>query len=120
MKEIDLYTVQKADLTFDSPFHLTVKRNDFIQALVTYFNVEFTKCHKRLGFSTSPEAAYTHWKQTVFYFDDYLTAKKGEEVYGTFSMSPNAKNNRDLDFKIAIKFKGELSQIDEENTYRMR
>ncbi|KAL7021960.1 hypothetical protein ACKWTF_012086 [Chironomus riparius] len=120
IKEIDLYTVQKEDLTFTSEFHLAIKRNDFIQALVTYFNVEFTKCHKRIGFSTSPEAAYTHWKQTVFYLDDYITAKKGEEIYGTFSMQPNEKNNRDLDFRIKIIFNGELSQMSEENTYRMR
>lgn len=120
VKEIDLYTVQKEDLAFTSEFHLVVKRNDFIQALVTYFNVEFTKCHKRIGFSTSPEAAYTHWKQTVFYLDDYITAKKGEEIYGTFSMQPNEKNNRDLDFRIKVIFNGELSQMSEENAYRMR
>lgn len=120
VKEIDLYTVEKKDLAFSSSFHLTVRRNDFIQALVTYFNVEFSKSHKRLGFSTSPDSQYTHWKQTVFYLDDYITAKKGEEVYGTFSMQPNEKNNRDLDFGIKITFNGELSQISEENTYRMR
>jgi type I protein arginine methyltransferase len=91
VKDIDLYTVKKEDLSFSSDFHLTVKRNDFIQALATYFNVEFTKCHKRLGFSTSPESQYTHWKQTVFYLDDYITAKKGEELYGTFTMHPNEK-----------------------------
>lgn len=120
IKEVDLYTVKKSDLEFSSPFHLVVKRNDFVQALVTYFNIEFTKCHKRLGFSTSPEAAYTHWKQTVFYFDDYMTVKKGEEIYGTFKMKPNERNNRDLDFSIEVTFKGELSQMHEQNHYRMR
>lgn len=120
IKEVDLYTVTKADLDFTSPFHLIVKRNDFVQALVTFFNVEFTKCHKRLGFSTSPESPYTHWKQTVFYFDDYMTVKKGEEVTGTFQMKPNERNNRDLDFMIDVKFKGELSQVAEMNHYRMR
>ena len=120
VKDIDLYTVQKKDLAFSSDFHLTVRRNDFVQALVTFFNVEFTKSHKRLGFSTSPDSPYTHWKQTVFYLDDYITAKKGEEIYGTFSMQPNEKNNRDLDFGILVKFQGELSQMSESNTYRMR
>lgn len=94
--------------------------HDFIQALITYFNVEFTKCHQRLGFSTSPESPYTHWKQTVFYFDEYLTVKKGEEIYGMFKMKPNARNNRDLDFMIDLHFKGELSQVNEKNHYRMR
>lgn len=55
---------------------LQVRRNDFIQALVTFFTVEFSKSHKRLGFSTAPEAPYTHWKQTVFYFDEYMTVSK--------------------------------------------
>ncbi|XP_068153399.1 protein arginine N-methyltransferase 1-B isoform X1 [Drosophila tropicalis] len=120
VKEVDLYTVQKADLNFSSKFNLTIKRNDFVQALVTYFNIEFTKCHKRLGFSTSPDSTYTHWKQTVFYLDDHLTAKKNEEITGTFQMKPNERNNRDLDFVIDISFKGELSDVNESNTYRMR
>lgn len=120
IRELDLYKITQADIPFSSTFHLQVKRNDFIQALVTFFTVEFTKCHKRLGFSTAPESQYTHWKQTVFYLNDDFTAKKGEEVYGTFEMCPNAKNNRDLDFKVDITFNGELSQINESNTYRMR
>merc|ERR1712010_322531 len=91
-----------------------------IQTLVTYFNIEFTKCHKRVGFSTAPEARYTHWKQTVFYLDDYLTCKKGDEVTGVFSMKPNTRNVRDLDFEIKVDFNGELGSVSESNTYRMR
>lgn len=120
LKEVDMYTVKIEDLDFSSPFHLTCNRDDYIQALVTYFNIEFTMCHKRTGFSTAPECRYTHWKQTVFYFDDYMTCKKGEEVKGVFSTKPNAKNPRDLDFNIDISFKGELSEMVETNTYKMR
>ena len=90
------------------------------QALVTFFNIEFTKCHKRVGFSTAPEAPYTHWKQTVFYLEDYITAKKGEEVYGRFRMRPNDRNKRDLDFEIDVEFKGELGDVSEKNKYKMR
>lgn len=43
--------------------------------------------------SSGPESPYTHWKQTVFYLDDYLTVKTGEEIFGTISMKPNVKNN---------------------------
>jgi len=120
LKEVDLYSVQKSDLDFSSPFNLRVARNDYVQALVTFFTIEFTKCHKRLGFSTAPDAAYTHWKQTVFYLNDYLTVKKNEEIYGVFAMKPNARNNRDLDFVIDIDFRGELCEIQEANKYRMR
>jgi protein arginine N-methyltransferase 1 len=56
IKEIDIQTCTKADIPFTSPFHLAIKRNDYMQALVTFFNIEFTQCHKRVGFSTAPEA----------------------------------------------------------------
>uniref|UniRef100_A0A8D9B496 type I protein arginine methyltransferase n=1 Tax=Cacopsylla melanoneura TaxID=428564 RepID=A0A8D9B496_9HEMI len=120
LKEIDLYTITKADLSFTSPFTLQVRRNDYVQALVTFFSVEFSKCHKRIGFSTAPEAHYTHWKQTVFYLNEHLTVKKGEEVQGSFGMQPNPRNNRDLDFNLEVNFKGELCEMSETNDYRMR
>ncbi|XP_054264862.1 protein arginine N-methyltransferase 1-like [Macrosteles quadrilineatus] len=120
LKEVDLYTVTKEDLDFNTQFNLQVRRNDYIQALVTFFTMEFTKCHKRIGFSTAPEQPYTHWKQTVFYLNDYLTVKKNEEIYGSFAMKPNQRNNRDLDFTIEIDFKGELCEVHESNKYRMR
>lgn len=68
----------------------------------------------------NPILTFSLFQQTVFYLDEYITAKKGEEVSGTFSMQPNEKNNRDLDFGIKVTFNGELSNVEEENTYRMR
>uniref|UniRef100_A0A2K5JSG7 Protein arginine N-methyltransferase domain-containing protein n=1 Tax=Colobus angolensis palliatus TaxID=336983 RepID=A0A2K5JSG7_COLAP len=106
IKEVDIYTVKVEDLTFTSPFCLQVKQNDYVHALVAYFNIEFTRCHKRTGFSTSPESPYTHWKQTVFYMEDYLTMKTGEEIFSTIGTRLNTKNNRDLDFTIDLDFKG--------------
>ncbi len=73
-----------------------------------------------MGFSTSPDSPYTHWKQTVFYLDDYLTVKRNEEIFGVFAMKPNARNNRDLDFDVEVSFQGELCSLTEKNTYRMR
>ncbi|XP_072047834.1 protein arginine N-methyltransferase 1-like isoform X2 [Amphiura filiformis] len=108
IKEIDMYSVNLEDLSFSAPFQLLVQRNDYVQALVCFFNIDFTMCHKRTGFSTAPEAHYTHWKQTVFYLNDYLTVKRGEEVYGVLAMKPNNKNNRDLDFTLELDFSGEL------------
>jgi len=120
VKEVDLYTVKKEDLAFTSPFHLTIRRDDYVHALIMYFNVEFTKCHKRTGFSTSPDSRYTHWKQTVFYLEDYITAKSGETLTGTFAMKPNDRNNRDLDFEVSVDFEGELSSLKESRKYKMR
>ena len=43
--------------------------------------------------AADPHSRYTHWKQTIFYLDDYITVKKGEEVTGTFHLKPNERNN---------------------------
>lgn len=120
VKEVDMYTVKPEDISFTAPFQLVVQRNDYIQALIAFFNIDFTECHKRTGFSTAPDSPYTHWKQTVFYFDDYLTVKRGEELYGQISMKPNEKNERDLDFTIDLEFCGELSQMMTSTKFRMR
>jgi len=118
--EIDLNTMTKADLNVDAPFKLVARHDDYIHAVVTFFTVEFSKCHKRTWFSTAPEAPYTHWKQTVFYLNDYATVKKGEEVNGRFGLKQNSRNNRDLDFSVKIDFDGDHSSLHESNTYRMR
>merc|ERR1711992_278983 len=120
LKEIDIRTCTKDDIPFDSPFTLKFKRNDYCQALVTFFQIEFSKCHQRVGFSTAPEAPYTHWKQTVFYLEDYVTTMKDEEMFGVFRMKPNDRNKRDLDFEIEVDFQGQLCQVNEKNKYRMR
>ena len=52
LKEIDLANVKVEDCTFTAPFQLTMRRNDYVHALVCYFNMEFSHCHKRIGFST--------------------------------------------------------------------
>merc|ERR1712165_27126 len=120
LKEIDIQTCTKDDIPFVAPFSLKIKRNDYVQALVTFFQIEFSKCHKRVGFSTAPEAPYTHWKQTVFYLEDYVTTMKDEEMFGVFRMKPNDRNKRDLDFEIEVDFQGQLCSVNEKNKYRMR
>lgn len=57
-QEVDIYTVKPEDLSFTSAFCLQIQRNDYVHALVTYFNIEFTKCHKKTGFSTGEAGSY--------------------------------------------------------------
>jgi protein arginine N-methyltransferase 1 len=97
---LDLYKVQTADLAFSCPFDLTARRDDFIHALVAWFDIEFTACHKPIRFSTGPHTKYTHWKQTVFYLQDVLTVQQGEKVECSLHNRPNEKNKRDLDIKV--------------------
>ena len=98
---IDLYTVSPAELAFQAPFLLDCRRNDFIHALIAWFDIDFTACHKPIKFSTGPHARYTHWKQTVFYLREVLTVEEGEQVRGVLESKPNEKKKRDLDIKIS-------------------
>nr|QDE10276.1 protein arginine methyltransferase 1 [Dugesia japonica]QDE10277.1 protein arginine methyltransferase 1 [Dugesia japonica] len=125
VKEVNMYEIKVEDLSFSSPFTLAVRKNDYIHALVAFFNIDFTSSHKHIGFSTGPsDRRGTHWKQTVFYLDDgvndSLTVNNGEEITGIFSLKPNARNNRDLDISIEVKFRGKISQMEETFNYRMR
>lgn len=101
---LDLNTVTAADLAFRAPYQLTAKRPDFIHALIAWFDIEFSACHKPIRFSTGPHARYTHWKQTVFYLRDVLTIEEDETVSGWLENRPNDKNKRDLDINISYKF----------------
>ncbi|KAK3517304.1 hypothetical protein QTP70_002946 [Hemibagrus guttatus] len=109
--EVDIYTVKLEDLTFTSAFCLQIQRNDYIHALVTYFNIEFTKCHKKTGFSTAPDAPSTHWKQTVFYLEDYLTVRRGEEILGSIAVKPNENNEVGCELEEKERFWSELDEV---------
>ncbi|CAD6443316.1 4120e9ca-5604-4267-9505-ff18085d6ccf [Sclerotinia trifoliorum] len=100
---LDLYTCTKEDLAFSTPFKLDVRRNDFVHALIAWFDIDFTACHKPIRFSTGPHTKYTHWKQTVFYLREVLTVEQGEQIVGRLDNKPNEKNPRDLDVKIQYK-----------------
>lgn len=54
LKTFDIKTMRKEDAMFSAPFALSVTRNDYIHALVAYFDVSFNDAHKPVGFSTSP------------------------------------------------------------------
>ncbi|CRK19729.1 Protein arginine N-methyltransferase 1 like protein [Verticillium longisporum] len=104
---LDLYKCQVSDLAFNATFKLPVRRDDFVHAVVAWFDIDFTAAHKPIRFSTGPHTKYTHWKQTVFYLKEMLTVQHGEEIDMTIDVKPNEKNRRDLD--IAIDYKLQTS-----------
>ncbi|KAG1890112.1 protein arginine N-methyltransferase [Suillus subluteus] len=101
IKEIDLLTATKEDLTFTAPFSLAATRDDYVHAFLAWFDIVFDCTHKKVKFSTGPHAQYTHWKQTVFYTPSTVTIKRGQEITGRISCAPNKRNNRDLDIAIS-------------------
>ncbi|KAK8194262.1 Nuclear SAM-dependent mono-and asymmetric methyltransferase [Zalaria obscura] len=106
---LDLYTVKVEDLAFSLPYELSVRRTDYVHALIAWFDIEFSACHKPVKFSTGPHTKYTHWKQTVFYLQDVLTVEAGEKVVGRLDCKPSEQNRRDLD--IAVDYKLETSDM---------
>ena len=66
---MDIQTITVEELTFACPYKLNFKRSDYCHALVSWFDIEFSHCHKPVRFSTGPGARYTHWKQTFFYLE---------------------------------------------------
>ncbi|KAA0183858.1 Protein arginine N-methyltransferase 8 [Fasciolopsis buskii] len=110
-----MYSITVGELSLTAPFALMWKWNDYIQAPVTLLIIDFFCCHKPTGFSTGPdERRYTHWKQTVFYLengeDDGLNLKKDEQIDGSMSIRPNARNIRDFDTTVKICLKVNYSQ----------
>jgi len=103
----DLYTVTTAELAFEAPYVLTARKSDFIHALIAWFDIEFSACHKPIHFSTGPHSKYTHWKQTVFYLREVLTVEENEEVTGVLKSKPNDKKKRDLDITITYELETE-------------
>lgn len=118
---LDLYTVQPQDLSFTVPFQIHARRSDFIHALIAWFDIEFSACHKPIRFSTGPHTKYTHWKQTVFYLHHVLTVVADEYISGVLENKPNDKNRRDLDIKISYKLETDdgRRQAEGQGEYKM-
>ncbi|RYG52096.1 hypothetical protein EON66_10095, partial [archaeon] len=94
LQTIDIMKVKKEELAFATPFKITFDKEDYCHALVAYFDIEFSFCHKPVRFSTGPQAKYTHWKQTVFYLEDILPVDVGDSLEGFIRCRPNARNHR--------------------------
>jgi len=117
---VNLDTVKVEDLIFNKPFSIRVSRTDNIHAFICWFDVEFSKCHKPILITTSPLAAYTHWKQTVFYIEDVLSVSEGEGITGQIACKPNDKNPRDLDIEIKYDYEGKWNKVHKLHNYVLR
>jgi len=118
---VDLLTCARSEeLSFRSSFKLTARRDDYLHGLVAYFECAFTQVHKPIGFSTSPSAQYTHWKQTVFYLEDAIAICCGETMAGTIECHPNPSNGRDLDISLTFEVDGRHTKLKNSMLYHLR
>ncbi|XP_002514159.2 protein arginine N-methyltransferase 1.1 [Ricinus communis] len=120
LKTMDISKMASGDASFTVPFKLVAERDDYIHALVAYFDVSFTRCHKLMGFSTGPRSRATHWKQTVLYLEDVLTICEGEAITGSMTVAPNKKNPRDIDIMVKYALNGRRCAVTRTQYYKMR
>ncbi|KAM7260353.1 hypothetical protein ACFE04_016094 [Oxalis oulophora] len=120
LKTMDISKMVIGDASFTAPFKLVAQRNDYVHALVAYFDVTFTKCYKLMGFSTGPKSRATHWKQTILYLEDVLTICLGETITGTIAISQNSKNPREVDIKLTYELNGKRCVASGVRHYHMR
>merc|ERR1711972_89703 len=62
--------------------HLKVKRQDYLTALFTYFDMLFTHGRGPVILSTGPESEATHWRQMIFCLKEDLVVEKEDIVVG--------------------------------------
>ncbi|KAK1443955.1 protein arginine N-methyltransferase [Babesia gibsoni] len=117
---LDLCTCSIKDLDFSNEFLLIGQRKDYVHALVFWFDVTFSACHKPLVLSTSPRDKYTHWKQTVFYLPDDLVLDYGDKIKGMIAVKRNDRNPRDIDVKIYYHHAGDGYSVENTHFYRIR
>ncbi|KAK1397091.1 putative protein arginine N-methyltransferase 1 [Heracleum sosnowskyi] len=120
LKTMNISKMTMGDASFTAPFKLTAERDDYIHALVAYFDVSFTQCHKLTGFSTGPKSRVTHWKQTVLYLEDVVTICQGETITGSMTVAQNKKNPRDIDITVKYALSGRRCAISRTQSYKMR
>lgn len=118
--DLDLYTMKKEDVEFASKYKLRFQRDDKVQALISWFDVEFSNLQRPVTLSTSPYKTSTHWKQVVFYLDQDLVVEQGDELYGSIAVRKSLTNFRELDIKISYHFNGYRDQRHFEQMYKLR
>ena len=110
--ECDANVVKPEQLDFISDFKLVVQAQDgsesiSIDALVTHFDIGFTKNAKNpVWFTTASTATETHWRQTVLLFEQPLSLKPNDVISGTIQCKANRESFRDLDIHVTYHING--------------
>ena len=101
--ELDLTKCTIEDFaSFESDFELKITEDCEVTAIGGSFDTIFAQMQNPVNLSTSPHTPPTHWKQTVFYLETPIKAKKDEVLPGKISVSRPPKDARGLLVKLQI------------------
>ena len=109
---LDLTTCKVVDFaSFSSDFTLEVTQDCNITAIGGYFDAIFDQMAEHVAvLPTGPQFTPTHWKQTVFYLEEVVSAKKGDLLKGHIKVSRPPKDARGI--LVALTFQGRSRMYD--------
>ncbi|EDV97107.1 protein arginine N-methyltransferase 8-B [Drosophila grimshawi] len=115
LRRLDMQTLQREDLSFGVSFKLRTLRQSIASWFLLYFDFDFPSGE---SITTSPSAAVTQWKQSLFPIDSHLPLCVGDFLSGYFRVK---RGNRHLNFDIDWSFRNELTSIKlHKQIYRMQ
>jgi protein arginine N-methyltransferase 6 len=105
IKSFDMKTVTVDELRhLHAEFALSAIISANMMGFASWFDVVFEGTQEIFTLSTAPEYGYTHWKQTLFYFDDPLALVQDDQIEGSIDVTQHAKNKRFLNISIQFTF----------------
>ena len=117
VKVFDMKTITKDDIyPKEVPFKLKTSVEEYIHALVFYFDITFSEA--KMSLSTGPFVDYyTHWRPCIFYMNDFIYAGPGETLSGKITMYPNSDPPKSLGVDIDYKFEGWYQTYVDKSSY---
>lgn len=95
--DLDLMSCDLSYSNFTYDFKLEVTKSSRLTSFVGYFDTFFSE---NVSFSTSPESSPTHWQQVVFYLDEAVEVKSGDQLTGKFICRRDRHDMRSLNIEI--------------------
>ena len=120
IQELDLCTMKPSDVEFTSEYQLKCNYNEKVHGIVAWWDSDFSRLQNPVTLSTSPYSKSTHWKQTVFYLEHDIEARKGDTIYGSIANRKALVNFRELDIKISYHINNDRIKKDFVNMYKLR
>lgn len=118
VRKINLKKMSIDDFSFSQNFILSSLQSSSVQAFVLYFEVIFSRGHKKLVISSSPFEPRTRWKHLIFHFPNQLFICPHDKIVGTFKMRINDEE-KTLNFGVAVDFLGKVCRTQFSKEYRL-
>ena len=110
--DLDLVRMKKEDVEFSNFYSVEMLYNDYVHALVFWFDTDFGDLLNPVTLTTSPMKKYTHWKQSVLYLEKPLKVHMGDVLYGSIAVRQDRTNFRELNIKMSFHMQPNLKRKD--------